>query len=702
MIPALLALALAWMVVVVAPGAQSAPVAATFLPAGSTWRYLDTGVNQGTAWRQPGFADDTWRAGPAELGYGDGGERTVVSYGPSAANKYNTTYFRASFTVADVTAVQSLVAQLRRDDGAVVYLNGVEVVRSNLPAGTITYATRAVTNIEGTAESTYASSSISPAWLVAGVNTIAVEVHQQWSGSSDLSFDLALTGTVEMNPSTTTTGAATTSTTAGPTTATTAASTTTGAPTTTTGVPTTTTGSPGGPATLVATGSTWRYRDTGVAPGGGWRLSTFDDSTWRDGPAQLGYGDGDEQTVVSYGPSSSNKLITTWFRHTFDIVDPTRISSLSLGLRRDDGAVVSLNGTEVARSNMPSGAITPTTRATTWNTSEAAFFAFAVSSSLLVTGPNTLAVEIHQADPTSSDISFDLSLVGIDSSVSTTTTTIAPTTTTTAPPPAPISPLLVAGDIGVCGTGQMALTGALVAANPGTFVVPGDVAYPDGTATDFADCYDPWFGAQRSRTRPVPGNHEYHTGTADPYFDYFGAAAGARGQGWYSYDIGSWHIVALNSNCIYLGGCAPGSAQYEWLAADLAASSTPCVMAYWHHAPWASEIGYAAQPDDVQPMLALLGAEGADVLLAGHAHNYERFARKNADGQLDPAGMRVFVVGTGGAPMRDFESIPVLGSEARNATAYGVLRIDLGDGGYFWQFLPVAGQSFTDTGGDSC
>jgi hypothetical protein len=676
-------------VVVAAPDAHSAPVPATFVPAGATWRYLDTGVNQGTAWRQPGFDDSAWKVGPAELGYGDGGERTVVSYGPSASNKYTTTYFRTAFTVADAAAVQTLTVQLRRDDGAVVHLNGAEVVRSNMPSGTIDFATRAVTNIEGTAEAAYSSATVSPALLGSGLNTLAVEVHQQWSGSSDLSFDLALNATVESSPTTSSSPATTTS-----------AVTTTSAPSTTvtTGATTTTVG--GGPVTLVAPGAVWRYRDTGVAPPSSWRNPAYDDSGWPSGPAQLGYGDGDEQTIVGYGPSSTNKYITTWFRHTFAVADATRISSLALGLRRDDGAVVYLNGVEVARSNLPSGTITATTRATTWNTSETTFFAFTAPPSMLVSGSNTLAVEIHQADPTSSDTSFDLALTGTDTTAPTTTTTV-PSTTTTTPPAPPASPLLVAGDIGVCGASQPAATAALIGANPGTFVAVGDIAYPDGTAADFANCYDPAFGAHKSRTRPVPGNHEYFTGTADAYFDYFGTAAATRGEGWYSYDVGTWHIVAINSNCAFIGGCGPGSPQYEWLAADLAASSTACLAAYWHHAPWASELGYGPQPA-LQPLLALLQAEGADAIFAGHAHNYERFARKNAAGALDAAGVRVFVVGTGGAELRGFEATLATGSEARNATAHGVLRVDLGANGYFWQFLPIAGQTYTDSGGDSC
>lgn len=168
------------------------PATSTLLAAGASWRYLDNGSNQGTAWRASGFNDTTWATGAAQLGYGDGGETTVVSFGPNAAQKYITTYFRATVTVANPAVVQSLTLLLLRDDGAVVYVNGVEAARSNMPTGAITSATRATTNVEGAAENAWNSFTVPASVLVTGVNTIAVEVHQQWAGSSDLSFDLQL------------------------------------------------------------------------------------------------------------------------------------------------------------------------------------------------------------------------------------------------------------------------------------------------------------------------------------------------------------------------------------------------------------------------------------------------------------------------------------------------------------------------------
>jgi predicted RNA-binding Zn ribbon-like protein len=172
----------------------TAPQAVTFIAKGATWRYLDNGSNQGTAWRGVGFNDAAWKVGAAELGYGDGGEATVVSYGPSSNNKYVTTYFRTTFNVADLNAFNTVQLNLLRDDGAVVYVNGVEAVRSNMPSGTIGYLTLASSAVNGGNETTYFPFTVPKTALVAGTNTIAVEVHQNARNSSDLSFNLELRG----------------------------------------------------------------------------------------------------------------------------------------------------------------------------------------------------------------------------------------------------------------------------------------------------------------------------------------------------------------------------------------------------------------------------------------------------------------------------------------------------------------------------
>ena len=200
--------------------------------------------------------------------------------------------------------------------------------------------------------------------------------------------------------------------------------------------------------------------------------------------------------------------------------------------------------------------------------------------------------------------------------------------------------------------------------------------------------------------RPTPGNHDYTTSTAAAYYSYFGAAAGSSGKGYYSYDVGQWHVVALNSNCSAVGGCNAGSAQETWLRADLAAHPNKCTLAYWHHPRFSS--GYHGASTSVQPLWQALYDAGAELVLNGHDHDYERFAPQTPTGQADPArGIREFVVGTGGASERAF-SATANNSEARNSSTFGVLQLTLHPSSYEWRFVPVAGQSFTDSGSAPC
>ncbi len=225
--------------------------------------------------------------------------------------------------------------------------------------------------------------------------------------------------------------------------------------------------------------------------------------------------------------------------------------------------------------------------------------------------------------------------------------------------------------------------------------------YPDGSTTDYANCYDPAWGRFKPRTRPVIGNHEYVTPGAAPYFAYFGASAGEPGKGYYSFDIGSWHVAVLNSNCTLAGGCAAGSPQATWLQADLAASTKPCILAAWHHPLFTSAAVYDGK-SEVIPLWQILQAAGADVVLNGHAHGYERFARQLADGTANTAtGIREFVVGTGGAELYPMAGVSP-NSEVRNDTTFGVLRLKLSASSYSWTFLPVAGSTFTDAGTTAC
>jgi hypothetical protein len=616
-------------------------VSDSLIATNSLWKYLDNGSNQGTAWKATAFNDASWASGNAELGYGDGDEATVVSYGNNASNKYITTYFRKSFTVANASNYTSLTFGIVRDDGAIIYLNGTEVYRTNMPTGSVNFKTKASTDITGTNESNFIYFTIASTLLVSGTNNVSVEIHQFDKTSPDISFKLNLaalqvscftstglnannittnsatlnwttvSGAVGYNvryriigaPSWTTTTSATNSlnvsslspasnyewqvqtdcgssnlstfsassnfTTLTPpcnvpaglsTTNITASSATlswttvsgavgynvryriVGAPswTTTTSATSsvnvsslspasnyewqvqtdcgsanlsafsassnfTTAAAPpacntpagltshsitstsavvtwnavsgalsynlryrinGGPVwttvsatstsvdvaglspgtsyecqvqtvcsagssaftssvtfttqsastfdTLIASGALWKYYDFGLNLGTNWRSSGYSDASWAQGPSQLGYGDGDEATTVSYGSDPNNKYITTYFRKSFTLSNAGAYISLILNIVRDDGAVVYLNGTEIYRSNLPTGTIAYNTLASAAisGTDESAWYSASVNPSLLVTGNNVIAVEMHQNSITSSDISFNFRLLG--------------------------------------------------------------------------------------------------------------------------------------------------------------------------------------------------------------------------------------------------------------------------------------------------
>lgn len=271
----------------------------------------------------------------------------------------------------------------------------------------------------------------------------------------------------------------------------------------------------------------------------------------------------------------------------------------------------------------------------------------------------------------------------------------------TATPAAPDDPVLVgAGDIGSCDSDGDEKTAALLDTIPGTVFTLGDHAYPNGTRAEFANCYEPTWGRHRARTRPVAGNHDYRTRGASGYFDYFGAAAGDRDKGYYSYDLGRWHVVVINSNCRQVGGCHEGSPQESWLRADLAAHSVPCTVAMWHH-PRFSSAEHGNDPT-MRDIWKTLQGKGIDVVLAGHDHDYERFAPQGADGNADPErGIRSFVVGTGGRSFYSFQKIQP-NSVIRNTETAGVLQLTLHPDSYDWQFIPVAGATFTDAGTAKC
>jgi hypothetical protein len=257
-----------------------------------------------------------------------------------------------------------------------------------------------------------------------------------------------------------------------------------------------------------------------------------------------------------------------------------------------------------------------------------------------------------------------------------------------------------AGDIASCSSQGDEATARLLARIPGTIFTAGDDAYEAGTAAEFARCYGPSWGRYKARTHPALGNHEYVSGSAAAYFRYFGKAAGDPRKGYYSYTLGRWHIVVINSNCDFVGGCGTGSAQERWLRADLARHPSHCTIAYWHHPRFSS--GLHGSSIFMAPIWRALYNAGADVVISAHDHDYERFGPQDPDGRPDPRrGIREFVVGTGGKSYYPFGS-PLPNSEIRNSGTFGVLKLTLRPRSYSWRFIPVAGKSFTDAGKASC
>jgi len=251
--------------------------------------------------------------------------------------------------------------------------------------------------------------------------------------------------------------------------------------------------------------------------------------------------------------------------------------------------------------------------------------------------------------------------------------------------------LLGAGDISSCDNDNDEATAKLLDDIPGTVFVLGDNVYVDGTYRDFIRCYDPTWGRHKDRTRPVPGNHEYFTDEAAGYFEYF-----SNIPSYYAYDLENWRIYALNSEI----DVSPTGEQIQWLKQDLAANPRHCVLAYWHQPLWSSR--YEDGSDAVYETLwKTLHDAGAELVVNGHIHNYERFMEMNAEGMAASPGLREIVVGTGGVNHDGYvTTLPT--SEVRNAETYGVLILTLKPNSYSWRFVPVAGAAFADSGTTNC
>ena len=431
--------------------ARISPAQTTLVSTGSVWKYLDDGSDQGTAWQGILFDDTAWAAGPAQLGYGDGDEATIVNGGP-ITNRFVTTYFRQVFPLAPALQVTNLAVRLLRGHGGIVYLNGTEVFRSNMPTNEINSARLASGFAPASDQTTnFYAKRVDPSLLLP-VNILAVEIHQFSQTSSNLSFDLALVGNFAAARPTVRITAPTNSTALVASDLMIAAEahdeddaitlveffdvdTKLGeAATPPYGLPWSHVPQGSHTLTAVATDShslsstsapvkisvpdlvpgrgVWKYLDDGSDEGTAWRSLSFDDRGWANGPALLGYGVGDEATVINGGPPT-DRFITYYFRYGFEVSDPAAFSNLVLRLVRDHGGVVYLNGAEVFRSNMPDGVIDYLTWAASFvdGPQESEFYSTRLDPALLVAGQNLLAVEIHQANNTSSHVRFDLQLL---------------------------------------------------------------------------------------------------------------------------------------------------------------------------------------------------------------------------------------------------------------------------------------------------
>jgi hypothetical protein len=352
---------------------------------GSSWKYLDNGSNQGTSWSAISFNDASWATGTGYFGYGDSWINTcvnacgIVNCNPTCATKYVTTYFRKTINIADTALYDSIKLSMYRDDGAVVYVNGIEVWRDNMPSGTILYNTLANSPAVGGADETNAFTKTIPmSAFVNGNNVIAVELHQQAASSSDMTFNMQAIGVIRTN--------------------------------------------------IFSYGSAWKYLATSTDQGSAWRGTTYNDASWGTGTGHIGYGETWTTTCIPAGPSgctagclpgSCTKYTTTYFRKTINLSDLTVFDSMRFSVFRDDGIVVYVNGSEVWRDNLPTGTISYATFApnnvngTSGTYAESLAVVKSIPISAFTTGSNTIAIELHQNSATSSDLDLNVKLTGV-------------------------------------------------------------------------------------------------------------------------------------------------------------------------------------------------------------------------------------------------------------------------------------------------
>jgi hypothetical protein len=659
---------------------------------GSSWSYYDNQnepADQGLFdWNDLAYDDTSWATGNAQLGYGDGDETTVIN----AATE--TAYFRKTVNITDPSVYSSLTIDLTYDDGAIVYLNGTEVWRVNMPTGPVTYST--VTPAQSS-DNASASTTI-PNTLISGNNEIAVEVHQRSTSSSDISFDLQLS-TVQTSTS----------------------------------------------ENLIVADEVWKYLDNGTDQGTAWNTLGFDDSSWATGAAELGYGD-TQNTVVSYGPDSANKYPTTYFRKTFNVTDPSAFEFLEMQAIRDDGMAVYLNGTLVWTNNMPASWNYLTYANSTVSGSGETTWLIQTIANSLVAGSNVIAVEIHQTNATSSDISFNFKLTGSSdtsvnvirgpylqkgtpNSVVVKWRTLLPTESVvnygtslgnlnqsgqeltlkteheieitglnadtkyyyviansagvilpessdqhfkTHPISGTAQPYTfwILGDAGTANNNQRAVRDAYynyIGSNDTDGILfLGDNAYNDGTDSEYQSAiFENMYEDKLKNTIAwsTLGNHDGHSADSNtqtgPYYDIFtfptagesgGLASGT--EAYYSYDYGNIHFIILDS---YETNRSVGGAMYNWAQSDIQNTTQEWIVAVWHHPPYTKGSHNSDTESNLidmrQNFLPMLETNGVDLVLSGHSHSYERSYFLNGhygnSGTFNSSTMTVGATGNG-------------------------------------------------------
>lgn len=704
----------------------------TIISYGTSWKYLDNNTRPAN-WQTSAFNDAAWATGNAELGYGDA-PVTTVSFGADANNKYITTYFRKSVTIANPASFADFTLNVRRDDGIVVYVNGVERYANNMPAGR-THATLASTAAADDG-ATPQTASLSSAFFSVGTNVIAVEVHQNAANSSDLTFDLELLGNAA-------------------------------------------------PVGLINFGDVWKYLDNNTRPAN-WETAGYNDAAWASGPAELGYADA-PATTVSFGADANNKYITTYFRKTFTVTGLNTYNNFTLNVVRDDGMVVYVNGVEVARDNMPGGTPAHSTLASAAisGTGETTPVSFTISPCAFVEGTNTIAVEMHQNDVTSSDLSFNLEMIGnvgggtpalsrgpylqvgnetaitIRWRTSTacygrvsvgpsngvyTTATVDETCPTTdhivrvtgltagtkyfyqisatdgtifqgaasnffkTAPPANYTGKIRITAFGDCGRNAAAYQDDNLAnyqtyltANgidaPDAWILLGDNAYNSGSDVEYTNNFFNIYQGnilKNHKLYPAPGNHDYgnsagnKTSRSMPYHSNFsvpqngesGGVASTK-QNYYSYDIGNIHFLSLDSYGTESDGTsmetAASSAMKTWLDADLAANTKKWVVAYWHHPPYTKSSHNSDSEGDLvnirQNFITFLETRGVDLIICGHSHAYERgYLLRNFTGSWTSFNAGTHAVSTSSATYTSAATCPYVynSTPSNHGTVYVV------------------------------